>query len=64
MLSRNLLYTAVTRAKRLCVLIADPRALRVALDEQRRERRSTGLSERLRRALEQSPGEPESSIFI
>jgi exodeoxyribonuclease V alpha subunit len=56
MLSRNLLYTAVTRAKRLCVVIADPRALRVALDEQRRERRSTGLTERLRRALERSPG--------
>lgn len=55
MLSRNLLYTAVTRAKRLCVLVADPRALRVALDEQRKERRSTGLVERLRQALEQGP---------
>lgn len=54
MLSRNLLYTAVTRAKRLCVLVADPRALRVALDEQRKERRSTGLTERLRRAVEQA----------
>jgi exodeoxyribonuclease V alpha subunit len=54
MLSRNLLYTAVTRAKRLCVLVADPRALRVALDEQRKERRSTGLTERLRRAFEQA----------
>jgi exodeoxyribonuclease V alpha subunit len=54
MLSRNLLYTAVTRAKRLCVLVADPRALRIALDEQRRERRSTGLSDRLRRALERN----------
>jgi exodeoxyribonuclease V alpha subunit len=54
MLSRNLLYTAVTRAKRLCVLVADPRALRVALDEQRRERRSTGLSERLRAAAERA----------
>jgi exodeoxyribonuclease V alpha subunit len=56
MLSRNLLYTAVTRAKRLCVLVADPRALRIALDEQRGERRSTGLTERLRRALEESAG--------
>ena len=54
MLSRNLLYTAVTRAKRLCVLVADPRALRVALDEQRRERRSTGLTERLRAAAERA----------
>jgi exodeoxyribonuclease V alpha subunit len=48
MLSRNLLYTAVTRAKRLCVLVADPRALRLALAETRREERLTRLSERLR----------------
>lgn len=48
MLSRNLLYTAVTRAKRLCVLVADPRALRLALSEVRREERSTRLALRLR----------------
>ena len=48
MLSRNLLYTAVTRAKRLCVLVADPRAIRVALAETRREERLTRLAERLR----------------
>ncbi len=48
MLSRNLLYTAVTRAKRLCVLVADPRAIRIALGELRREERSTGLMARLR----------------
>ena len=30
-LARNLLYTGVTRAKRLVVLIADPKALKVAL---------------------------------
>jgi len=47
MLTRNLLYTAVTRAKRLCVLISDPRALRIALGEDRRERRVTGLREYL-----------------
>jgi exodeoxyribonuclease V alpha subunit len=56
MLSRNLLYTAVTRAKRLCVLVADPRALRVALGEQRRERRATGLTERLRGTFERDFG--------
>ncbi len=54
MLSRNLLYTAVTRAKRLCVLVADPRAVRIALGELRREQRATGLTERLRAALAQS----------
>lgn len=48
MLNRNLLYTAVTRAKRLCVLVADPRALTLALAETRREERMTALPERLR----------------
>ncbi|MET0410091.1 MAG: ATP-dependent RecD-like DNA helicase [Polyangiaceae bacterium] len=51
MLSRNLLYTAVTRAKKLCVLIADPRALKLALGELRKEERATGLRERLRQRL-------------
>jgi len=51
MLSRNLLYTAVTRAKRLCVLVADPKAIRIALAEDRREERMTQLVERVRHAL-------------
>ncbi len=51
MLSRNLLYTAVTRARKLCVLIADPKALRIALGEVRREERSTRLAERIRQGL-------------
>ncbi|HEY6078304.1 MAG TPA: ATP-dependent RecD-like DNA helicase [Polyangiaceae bacterium] len=49
MLSRNLVYTAVTRGKQLCVLVADPRALKLALNETRREERVTRLAERLRR---------------
>ncbi|HSU42500.1 MAG TPA: ATP-dependent RecD-like DNA helicase [Polyangiaceae bacterium] len=48
MLSRNLLYTAVTRARKLCVLVADPRALKLALAAVRREERLTSLAERLR----------------
>lgn len=48
MLSRNLLYTAVTRAKKLCVLIAHPQALSLALAETRKEERLTALAERLR----------------
>ncbi len=51
MLSRNLVYTAVTRGKKLCVLVADPRALKLALNETRREERLTSLADRLRRAL-------------
>ncbi len=48
MLSRNLLYTAVTRAKQLVILIVHPRALSLALAEVRRESRKTRLAERLR----------------
>ena len=48
MLSRNLLYTAVTRGKRLVVLVADPRAISIALAETRKEHRRTQLAERLR----------------
>ncbi len=51
MLSRNLLYTAVTRGKRLVVLVADPRAIALSLAEIRREARSTRLAERLEAAL-------------
>jgi exodeoxyribonuclease V alpha subunit len=51
MLSRNLVYTAVTRGKKLCVLVADPRALKLALGQVRREERVTRLAERLRQVL-------------
>jgi len=51
MLSRNLLYTAVTRAKKLCVLVTDDRALRIALSETRREERRTRLAEGIRRKI-------------
>jgi exodeoxyribonuclease V alpha subunit len=48
MLSKNLLYTAVTRGKRLVVLVCDPRALEIALSQGRREERRTRLANRLR----------------
>lgn len=51
MLSRNLLYTAVTRGKQLVVLIADPRALSLALAEIRKEDRRTHLAHRLAERL-------------
>ena len=44
MLTRNLIYTAMTRGKRLCVLVADPRALRIAVSEDRKEARYTRLA--------------------
>ncbi|MEZ4299724.1 MAG: ATP-dependent RecD-like DNA helicase [Polyangiaceae bacterium] len=51
MLSRNLFYTAVTRGKKLVVLVADPRAVGLALAETRKEERRTWLAERIRREL-------------
>jgi exodeoxyribonuclease V alpha subunit len=47
LLSRPLLYTALTRAEKLCVLVGDPEAVRMALDETRREMRNTTLREHL-----------------
>jgi exodeoxyribonuclease V alpha subunit len=47
MLSKNLLYTAVTRGKRLVVLVADSRAVALALAADRKDERRTGLGWRL-----------------
>jgi exodeoxyribonuclease V alpha subunit len=48
MLSKNLLYTAVTRGKRLVVLVCDPRALELALSSSRggRDRRDAERDQR------------------
>ena len=48
MLQRNLLYTAVTRAKRLVVLVGTPRAIAIAVRNDRVAQRYSGLVERLR----------------
>jgi exodeoxyribonuclease V alpha subunit len=47
MLSKNLLYTAITRGKRLVVLVADPRAVGLALAADRKDERRTRLADRL-----------------
>ncbi len=47
LLQRNLLYTAITRAKRFCVLVGQPYALEMAVRNDRVALRNTGLSERL-----------------
>lgn len=52
MLQRNLLYTAITRAKRLVVLVGSRRALRLAIDNARQGQRLSALAERLRAACE------------
>ncbi len=47
LLQRNLLYTAITRAKRFCVIVGQPYALELAVKNDRVALRNTGLTERL-----------------
>jgi exodeoxyribonuclease V alpha subunit len=47
MLSRALLYTAVTRAQQLCVLVGERRAVAMALGRAEQRRRHSGLVQRI-----------------
>jgi exodeoxyribonuclease V alpha subunit len=49
MLQRNLLYTAITRARQLCVLVGSRRAIAIAVHNNRVAHRFTALDWRLRR---------------
>jgi ATP-dependent exoDNAse (exonuclease V) alpha subunit len=63
MLQRNLLYTAVTRAKRIVVLVGSRRALAKAVRTQGAGRRYTALTGRLRpgqAGLSQRPAGPSA----
>ena len=48
LLQRNLLYTGVTRGKRLVVLVAEPRALAIAVRRHESVQRRSRLADRLR----------------
>jgi exodeoxyribonuclease V alpha subunit len=47
MLERNLLYTALTRAKRLAILVGERKALATAINNRKVRTRFTRLAERL-----------------
>jgi exodeoxyribonuclease V alpha subunit len=59
MLQRNLLYTAITRARRLCVIVGDLGALRRAVQHDALKRRNAGLAERLRGPMLRATDEPD-----
>jgi exodeoxyribonuclease V alpha subunit len=70
MLQRNLLYTAVSRARRLVVVVGNPRALAIAIQNDRRAVRYSGLAARLRglgpvapRPATQPPDEPDVTLI-
>ncbi len=47
LLERSLIYTAVTRARKLVILVGDPKALTLAVKKQETRKRHTGLREEL-----------------
>ena len=51
LLRRNLLYTAITRARRVLVIVGSPRALQAAIEMGQVERRCSLLERRLREAV-------------
>jgi exodeoxyribonuclease V alpha subunit len=56
MLQRNLLYTALTRARQMVVLIGSPKAVRVAVQTDRPQRRQSLLSWRLNPSVSPEAG--------
>ena len=54
MLYRSILYTAVTRGKKLVIVVGSRKALGMAIRNVRVESRNTGLKERLIAALEET----------
>jgi exodeoxyribonuclease V alpha subunit len=51
MLQRNLLYTAITRGKKLVVIVGSKKALRIAVKNSSQTDRNSGLVERTRQLL-------------
>jgi len=51
LLQRNLIYTAVTRAKKLCCIVGEPRALAMAIKNNKTTQRVTLLADFLRETI-------------
>ncbi len=62
LLQRNLLYTAVTRAKKLAVLVGSKRALAIAVNNDRTRKRYSLLSERITEAFREK--EVDLDIYV
>jgi len=57
MLKRTLLYTGVTRAKRLCILVGTKKAMQRALDEEDAAARVTTLADAIREEADDGAGD-------
>ena len=56
MLQRNLLYTAITRGRKLVVLVGSHKAVSIAIGNDQIVQRRTGLKERVQALLREDPG--------
>ena len=56
LLTRSLLYTAVTRAQKMVILVGRPEVVKGMVDNDRRVNRYTGLRRLLRKACKQDEG--------
>jgi len=54
LLKRNLLYTAITRAKKVCVIVGQEKALYLAINKYSEENRYSGLQDKLSQAIDNS----------
>ena len=52
LLTRTLLYTAMTRAKKLLILIGNPNVIELMIQNADSKKRNTGLDYKLRNVLE------------
>jgi exodeoxyribonuclease V alpha subunit len=65
LLQRNLLYTAVTRAKQLVVVVGSEKALGIALQNDRPQQRLSRLAQRLRNGLTADNAcDPKGSLIL
>lgn len=62
MLRRNLLYTAITRGKRLVVLVGSPKAIATAVRNDQEQQRWSALAERLKDYLRGDGVHPEDHV--
>ncbi|MBS3765720.1 ATP-binding domain-containing protein, partial [Candidatus Bipolaricaulota bacterium] len=56
MLKRNLLYTAITRSRKLVVVVGSKKAMGMAINNDQENRRFTTLSRRLREEVDELEG--------
>ena len=61
MLKRNLIYTAITRAKKKVILIGEKRALMAGIHKNDSAKRNTLLSERIKMYVDERKGKEDAS---